>query len=66
MTRHSRKLTNVQTLALVLFSALVVYLVDWFILRPLGILPIVEFLIDVVLFYVFLKLVQKEAPSILH
>jgi len=66
MTRHSRKLTNVQTLALVLFSALVVYLVDWFILRPLGILPIVEFLIDVVLFYVFFKLVQKEAPSILH
>jgi len=66
MARHSRKLTNVQTLALVLFSALVVYLVDWFILRPLGILPIVEFLIDVVLFYVFFKLVQKEAPSILH
>ena len=66
MARRSRKLTNVQTLALVLFSALVVYLVDWFILRPLGILPIVEFLIDVVLFYIFFKLVQKEAPSILH
>ncbi|MBT5274554.1 hypothetical protein HOH11_02695 [Candidatus Woesearchaeota archaeon] len=66
MVRRRRKLTNVQTLALVLFSALVVYLVDWFILRPLGILPIVEFLIDVVLFYVFFKLVQKEAPNILH
>jgi len=66
MVRRRRKLTNVQTLALVLFSALVVYVVDWFILRPLGILPIVEFLIDVVLFYVFFKLVQKEAPSILH
>jgi hypothetical protein len=66
MVRRRRKLTNVQTLTLVLFSALVVYLVDWFILRPLGILPIVEFLIDVVLFYVFFKLVQKEAPNILH
>ena len=66
MARRRRKLTNVQTLALVLFSALVVYVVDWFILRPLGILPIVEFLIDVVLFYVFFKLIQKEAPSMLH
>jgi len=66
MVRRRRKLTNVQTLALVLFSALVVYVVDWFILRPLGILPIVEFLIDVVLFYVFFKLVQKEAPKLLH
>jgi len=66
MVRRRRKLTNVQTLALVLFSALVVYVVDWFILRPLGILPIVEFLIDVVLFYVFFKLIQKEAPSMLH
>jgi hypothetical protein len=66
MVRRRRKLTNVQTLALVLFSALVVYVVDWFILRPLGILPIIEFLIDVVLFYVFFKLIQKEAPSMLH
>jgi hypothetical protein len=66
MARRRRKLTNVQTLALVLFSALVVYVVDWFILRPLGILPIIEFLIDVVLFYVFFKLIQKEAPSMLH
>ena len=66
MARRRRKLTNVQTLALVLFSALVVYVVDWFILRPLGILPIVEFLIDVILFYVFFKLIQKEAPSMLH
>jgi hypothetical protein len=66
MARRRRKLTNVQTLALVLFSALVVYLVDWFILRPLGILPIIEFLIDIVLFYVFFKLVQKEVPSMLH
>jgi hypothetical protein len=66
MVRRRRKLTNVQTLALVLFSALVVYVVDWFVLRPLGILPIIEFLIDVVLFYVFFKLIQKEAPSMLH
>ena len=66
MARRLKKLTNIQTLALVLFSALVVYLVDWFILRPLGILPIIEFLIDVVLFYVFFKLVQKEAPRMLH
>jgi hypothetical protein len=66
MARRSRKLTNIQTVALVLFSALVVYVVDWFVLKPLGILPSVEFFIDVVLFYVFFKLVQKEAPKLLH
>ena len=66
MARRRKKLTNIQTLALVLFSALVVYIFDWFVLRPLGILPSVEFFIDVVLFYVFFKLVQKEAPSMLH
>ncbi len=66
MARRRKKLTNIQTLALVLFSALVVYIFDWFVLRPLGILPSVEFFIDVVLFYVFFNLVQKEAPSMLH
>ena len=66
MRRRIRKLTNIQTLSLILFSALVVYVVDWFVLKPLGILPSVEFFIDVVLFYVFFKLVQKEAPKLLH
>jgi len=66
MRRRIRKLTNIQTLSLILFSALVVYVVDWFVLKPLGILPSVEFFIDVVLFYVFFKLVQKEAPKLLN
>ena len=66
MARHLKKLTNIQTVALVLFSALVVYVVDWFVLKPLGILPSVEFFIDVVLFYVFFKLMQREAPKLLH
>ena len=66
MRRRISKLTNIQTLSLILFSALVVYVVDWFVLKPLGILPSVEFFIDVVLFYVFFKLVQKEAPKLLH
>ena len=66
MRRRIRKLTNIQTFSLVIFSAIVVYFVDWFILKPLGILPSVEFLIDVVLFYVFFKLVQREAPKLLH
>ena len=66
MRRRIRKLTNIQTLSLILFSALVVYVVDWFVLKPLGILPSVEFFIDVVLFYVFFKLIQKEAPKLLN
>jgi hypothetical protein len=66
MRRLIRKLTNFQTFSLVIFSAIVVYFVDWFILRSLGILPSVEFFIDVVLFYVVFKLVQKEAPKLLH
>jgi len=66
MRRRIRKLTNVQTFSLVVFSAVVVYFIDWFILRPLGMLASVEFFIDVVLFYVFFKLVQKEAPKLLH
>lgn len=66
MVRRRKKLTTVQTLALVLFSALLVYLIDWFILRPLGMPTTVEFFIDVVLFYVFFKLIQKEAPKLLH
>ena len=66
MARHLKKLTNIQTVALVLFSALAAYVVDWFVLKPLGILPSVEFFIDVVLFYVFFKLMQREAPKLLH
>jgi hypothetical protein len=66
MRRRIRKLTNIQTFSLVIFSVVVVYFVDWFILRSLGILPSVEFFIDVVLFYVVFKLVQKEAPKLLH
>ena len=66
MRRRIRKLTNIQTFSLVIFSAIVVYFVDWFILKPLGSLPSVEFFIDVVLFYVFFKLVQKEVPKVLR
>jgi|TARA_Y100000310_G_scaffold244592_1_gene249374 hypothetical protein len=65
MARRRKNLTNVQTLSLVLFSALLVYIIDWFILRKLGIPATVEFFIDVVLFYVFFKLIQKEAPTLL-
>ncbi len=66
MRKRIRKLTNIQTFSLVIFSVIFVYFVDWFILRSLGILPSVEFFIDVVLFYVFFKLIQKEAPKLLH
>ena len=50
-------------LPIILIAAALVYIIDYVILSPLGMLPIAEFAIDVVLFYVFFKTIKSEVPK---
>jgi hypothetical protein len=49
-------------LPMILIAAALVYVIDYVILSPLGMLPSAEFAIDVVLFYVFFKTIKSEVP----
>tara|TARA_Y100000310_G_C20234643_1_gene601862 strand:+ start:215 stop:400 length:186 start_codon:yes stop_codon:yes gene_type:complete len=44
----------------VLIAATIVYTLDYFALRPLGMIPTIEFLIDVVVFYFVFKTLRME------
>jgi hypothetical protein len=50
-------------LPMILIAAALVYIIDYVILGPLGMLPSAEFAIDIVLFYVFFKTIKSEAPK---
>ena len=50
-------------LPFILVAAVLVYIIDFAVLKGMGLIPAMEFLIDVVLFYVFFKTIKSEMPK---
>ncbi len=54
------KINFKKDLPLIIISALIVYIIDFSIFSQLNFLPAVEYILDLILFYVFLKTIKTE------
>tara|TARA_B100000925_G_scaffold286972_1_gene265501 strand:+ start:3730 stop:3918 length:189 start_codon:yes stop_codon:yes gene_type:complete len=54
------KINFKKDLPLIIISALIVYIIDFSIFSQLNFLPQVEYILDLILFYVFLKTIKSE------
>ena len=54
------KINFKKDLPLIIISALIVYIIDFSIFSQLNFLPTVEYILDLILFYVFLKTIKTE------
>jgi Ca2+/Na+ antiporter len=54
------KINFKKDLLLIIISALIFYIIDFSIFSQLNFLPAVEYILDLILFYVFLKTIKTE------
>jgi|TARA_B100000035_G_C20990512_1_gene549924 hypothetical protein len=54
------KINFKKDLPLIIISALIVYIIDFSIFSQLNFLPQVEYILDLILFYVFFKTIKSE------
>ena len=54
------KINFKKDLPLIIISAIIVYIIDFSIFSQLNFLPQVEYILDLILFYVFFKTIKSE------